>query len=95
MATRKKRSQEETAAAVQRAQEAVANGSTVADALKAENLQQSSWYKYKKKAEKKEKLAKKAPIVSDVQPIKLTGTKTMFVITDDPEVIERMMEKLK
>lgn len=89
---RKKRSQEETAAAVERVKALVKGGMLVAEALKQEHVQSSSWYKYKNK---RQSYNKKQVIVSEVEPIKLSGTKTMFIITDDPEVIDRMMEKLK
>lgn len=88
---RTKRTTQETMDAVEKAKEMVKNGTPVNEALREMKLQPSSWYKYKGKRKPYEK---KPIVVNEIEPIKLSGGKTMFVLTDDPEVIARMMEKL-
>ena len=90
--SKKKRTHDETLKAVEKVRELIKGGMKVKEALEQEHVQHSVWYKYKNT---RKPYNKKTPTVSEIEPIKLTGTKTMFVITDDPEVIERMMEKLK
>lgn len=87
----RKRTPEQAMAAVEEAKTLIKEGMTVASALSQLNLQPSTWHKYKNT---RRPYAKKAMIVSEVEPIKLTGTKTMFIVTEDPEVIARLLERL-